>query len=333
MTEPVRNIDLVIPWVDGNDPAWQAEKAAYVSPGGGDDRPLRYRSWDTLPYLFRGIEKNLPWVRRVFFVTWGHLPPWLNTDCEKLTVVNHRDFIPADYLPTFSSHTIELNLHRIPALSERFIYANDDTFFLQTLPPEFFFRNGLPVDRAVQNVLQFARRDGIDHIVANDLTVINAHFSKKEVIKKAYDKWYAPAYGIGMLKNIYLRSFTYFTGFVDYHLPNAYLKSTLREVWAAEGALLDATCRRRVRSAADVNQWLFRYWQLASGRFVPGKTDPGALFAIGRDDEKIKDAILSAACPMVCLSDDDPDADFAAENRKLCGWLEKRFPEKSGFEK
>lgn len=333
MPDTVNVIDLVIPWVDGNDPAWQAEKAGYVSPAGGDDRALRYRSWDTLRYLFRGIEKNLPWVRQVYFVTWGHLPPWLDPNCGRLRIVNHRDYIPADYLPTFSSHTIELNLHRIPELSERFIYANDDTFFLRPLAPEFFFREGLPVDRAVQNVLQFARRDGIDHIVANDLTVINGHFSKKEVVKKNPGKWYAPQYGAGMLKNIYLKSFTYFTGFEDFHLPNAFLKSTLQEVWEAEGELLDATCRRKVRSDADVNQWLFRYWQLASGRFVPGKTVPGALFPIGEADGQIEKAILEGGYPMVCLSDNDPDLDFETENRKLCSWLEKRFPEKSGFEK
>ena len=333
MPEKTQAIDLVIPWVDGGDPAWLAEKACYAPDETADDRAQRYRSWDTLRYLFRGIEKNLPWVRTVHFVTWGHLPPWLDLACEKLRIVRHGDYIPAEYLPTFSSHVIELNLHRIPGLSERFIYANDDTFFLRPLAPDFFFKDGLPVDRAVQNVLQFARRDGIDHIVANDLTVVNAHFSKKEAIGKAPAKWFAPAYGAAVLKNVYLSPFTHFTGFVDHHLPNAFLKSTLREVWEAEGALLDVTCRHRFRSDEDVNQWLFRYWQLAAGRFTPGKANPGALFPIGRADEAIKNAILRGAYPMVCLSDDDPTVDFTAENRKLCGWFAQIFPESSGFEK
>ena len=325
-------VDLVFPWVDGADPAWQAEKARYTAPPTGDDRVNRYRSWDTLRYLFRGVEKNLPWVRTVFFITWGHLPPWLNTDCPKLQIVTHRDYIPARYLPTFSANTIELNLHRIEGLSARFIYANDDTFFLRPLAPDFFFKNGLPVDRAVQNVLQFARRDGVDHIVANDLTVINTHFSKKEAIGKAPAKWYTPRYGAGLLKNLYLKPFTHFTGFVDAHMPNAFLKSTLEEVWAAEEPLLDATCSRKIRSDADVNQWLFRYWQLASGRFAPGGAVPGRLFAIGKEDAAIRDAIENRRYPMICLSDDDPAADFEAENRKLCGWLEKQFPAPSAFE-
>ncbi|MBQ7687935.1 MAG: Stealth CR1 domain-containing protein [Clostridia bacterium] len=326
-------IDLVFPWVDGSDPAWQAEKAAFTQKSGGDARSIRYRDWDTLKYLFRGIEQNLPWIRTVHFITWGHLPSWLNTECEKLHVVNHRDYIPAQYLPTFSSHTIELNMHRIEGLSERFIYANDDMFFLRPLPAEFFFRDGLPVDRAAQNVLQFRRRDGIDHIVANNLTVINTDFSKRDCIRRAPAKWLTPKYGAKALKNLYLMGVSNFTGFEDYHIPYAYLKSTLLEVWEREYTWLDATCSHRVRCNEDVNQWLFRYWQLASGRFYPGSAVPGALFAIGPDDEKIEDVITHRKLPMCCLSDDDEQLDFEKENARLCGWFSQILPEKSAFEK
>ena len=121
----MEKIDFVIPWVDGSDPEWLAEKRIY-KPDMPDDA-VRYRDWDILRYWFRGVEKYAPWVNKIHFITWGHLPEWMNPECKKLNIVNHRDYIPEKYLPTFSSHTIELNIHRIKGLSQQFIYFNDDT--------------------------------------------------------------------------------------------------------------------------------------------------------------------------------------------------------------
>ena len=93
-------IDFVITWVDGNDPAWQQEKSRTLKASGlidkTDDRKERYRDWDNLQYWFRGVEQFAPWVRKVHFVTWGHLPEWLNTSAPKLNIVNHEDFIPEE---------------------------------------------------------------------------------------------------------------------------------------------------------------------------------------------------------------------------------------------
>ena len=326
-------IDLVVPWVDGSDPVWQAEKAKYAPAPKGDDRVIRYRSWDHFRWFFRCVEQNLPWVRTVHFVTWGHLPAWLNTDHPKLNIVRHTDYIPAAYLPTFSANPIELNLHRIEGLAEHFIFANDDTFFLQPLQPEFFFKNGLPVDSAIQNVLQFKDRTGIDHIVANDLTCLNSHFSKKDCVRKAPGKWFAPVYKKGALQNLYLQRFTNFTGFLDPHLPNAFLIKTFEAVWEAEGAYLDEVCRNRVRGFGDVNQWLMRYWQLAAGDFVPCAPNRGMLYAIGRDDAAIETAIRTRRYPMLCLSDHDETVDHDKEDAFLSALFGEILPAASAFEK
>ncbi len=326
--------DLVVLWVDGNDPAWQAEKAKYVpTDAGADARKIRYRDWDTFRYFFRGVERCLPWINRVYLVTWGHLPAWLDPACPKLRVVRHDEFIPAEYLPTFSANPIELNVHRLPGLSERFIFANDDTFFLRPLPETFFFRDGLPVDAAIQNVQQFREPGGVDHIVVNDLMCLNRSFDKRAVMRSAPKKWFAPVYGRGTAQNLYLLPFQNFTGFADPHLPNAFLRKSFEAVWAAHGDTLGETCRHRVRSFADVNQWLIRYWQFAAGTFAPGSPDRGRLFAIGRDDRAIEDALKNRRCPMVCLSDHDETVDFEAENRFLTALFEELFPTPSAFEK
>lgn len=328
-----RPIDLVLPWVDGSDPAWQKEKAKYTQNNGGDQRAIRYRDWGLLRYWFRGVERCLPWIDRVHFVTWGHLPAWLNTDHPKLHIVNHKDYIPAPCLPTFSSHPIELNLHRIDSLAQQFIYTNDDFFFLKPMPERFFFRDGLPVDAGLQTILQFVRPDGIDHIVANNLQCINAHFDKSKVMKEQKSKWFHPSYRKGLIKNLYLKPLQYFTGFYDPHLPQAYLKSTLAEVWERSPAPLERTSSHRVRSNEDVNQWLFRYWQLVSGRFSPASPDRGRFLVIGRDDEAIKKVLSNPDTPMLCLSDDAEEIDFLTEQQFLTACFEGLFPQRSAFER
>ena len=130
------NIDFIITWVDGNDQVWQEEKAKYSGKTTGDDRAKRYRDWEFLQYWFRGIEQCAPWVNKIHFVTCGHLPLWLNTEHPKLNIVNHKDYIPEQYLPTFSCRPIELNLHRIPGLSDNFVYFNDDMFLFQPVKQE-----------------------------------------------------------------------------------------------------------------------------------------------------------------------------------------------------
>lgn len=71
------------------------------------------------------------------------MPEWLNTECPKLRIVRHEEYIPSEYLPTFNSNVIELNLHRILDLSERFINFNDDMFVIGETQKSDFFENGL----------------------------------------------------------------------------------------------------------------------------------------------------------------------------------------------
>lgn len=325
-------IDLVIPWVDGNDPKWLAEKRACLKEEEGDGRANRFREWDNLEYLFRGIEKNLPWIRKIHFITWGHVPKWMKVNHPKLNIVKHTDYIPKEYLPTYNSHVIELNLHRIPDLAEHFIYANDDTFFVASMRPEHFFKNGLPCDCPLERVHVF-KKGGIDHIVANDLELLNDHFLKKDTLKKYRKKWFSLNYKRLLLKNIYMLGVKQFPGFVNPHIPLAYLKSTFEEVWEKEPEVLEETCKHKLRNNMDVNQWLCRYWQFAKGQFEPGNPYIGKFYSIGKDNELIEQALKTKQYKMLCLSDDKPELEFEKEKEWLKKLLQSYFPEKSSFEK
>lgn len=177
-------IDLVIPWVDGNDPTWRIEKSKYDKTNAVSD--VRYESWDNLQYVFRGIEKHMPWVHKVFFITWGHLPDWLNTAYEKLRVVKHSDYIPDQYLPTFNSNVIEMNYFRIPDLSENYILFNDDLFPIRPIPEEYYFQDNLPCEEAVETHFVLEGDTGPErqmiYACVNNMVIINRNFDKQRVV-------------------------------------------------------------------------------------------------------------------------------------------------------
>ena len=329
--------DIVILWVDGSDPAWLEEKSKYAPPAAKDSNSVnRYRDWGLLPYWFRAIEKHAPWVRKVHFVTWGHVPAFLNLNAPKLNVVKHTDFIPAEYLPTFSSHAIEMNIHRIPDLAEQFIYFNDDMFLLRPMAEEDFFRNGLPCTCGREVPWVFRGEVGIwEHAVANNLGVINRHFSKKEAIRHHGAKFNSKCYGWkNNLRTLMLNTLfpDHFTGFQNLHAPGAYLKRTFEEVWAAEPALLDSTCRDKFRQASNVNQWVCLWWQVASGNFEPDIVDNVVNSVTHRNLEEMCGIIYGQTHDFICINDPDVDVDVETLSIRLKQAFETILPEKSSFE-
>lgn len=143
--EPTFGIDLVYTWVDGGDLRWRADRLAARQRHEGPDLPTadddgRYSSHDELRYSLRSVEYFAPWVRRIHVVTAGQIPTWLNTDDERINIVDHGEiFADPLNLPTFNSHAIESQLHRIPNLAEHFIYMNDDVFLGRSVSPGDFF--------------------------------------------------------------------------------------------------------------------------------------------------------------------------------------------------
>jgi len=110
----------------------------------------RVRNLGGLKFSLRMLEQNLPWVRKVFLVTDGIMPGWLDTTNTKLHLVQHKDIWPPDRvereLPVHNSQPIEAHLHRITGLSESFIYFNNDRFVGRPLNKSFFFAaEGTPI--------------------------------------------------------------------------------------------------------------------------------------------------------------------------------------------
>lgn len=333
MNGRIMDIDIVVTWVDGSDPEWLKEWARYSgTPVELSD--VRFRDWGLMRYWFRGIEKYAPWVRKIHFVTWGHLPDWLDTTNPKLHIVKHTDFIPAEYLPTFNSHTIELNMHRIEGLSEQFIYFNDDVFLIRPVAPTLFFKHGLPCDCFGLDAIFFGK-DSIGHINGANMTVLNTHFRMRSVLKEHWIKCLNPVNGIKkVIKTCALALlYPWFPGMYYWHLTSAFLKSTFEKVWEAAPETLDETCTYKFRNPTNVSPFLIKFWQMAEGTFIPMSNKCG--YCCHLTDSRVEivcDAIQKQKYAIICVNDTGRLSNWKRAAELVRHSFEMILPERSGFE-
>ena len=330
--QTIQPIDFVVPWVDNSDPMWAAKKAKYtgVEEKEGNSE-VRYRDWDTLKYWFRGVEKFAPWVHNVFFITDDQMPDWLNTNHPKLKWVKHTDYIPAEYLPTFSAQAIEWNLHRIRELSEQFVYFNDDVFLIDETKPEDFFVNGEPCD--LPNIGPLYACGFFSHLLFNNIELINRHFFAKDAIRKNRKKWIAKQSPVGLLKVFLYGRKQILPGCDSWHIHTNFRKSTFQKLWDAEHDVIHNTCCNKLRTREDVTSYCVRNWQLMSGDFHPqkpiGKTFQTA--SLSHNNEAI-DYLKNQKGKVICLNDTEDETDFSAHKQSILDAFEKLLPEKSAFE-
>ena len=333
-------IDIVIPWVDGADKEWQKTRNdwyAQCHPDKLSNSDVRFQSWDNLQYWFRAVEKFMPWVHKVFLVTCGHLPAFLNTDCPKLRIVRHEEYIPEKYLPTFNSNAIELNYHRIKDLSENFLVFNDDVFPLQPIKEEYYFQDNVVCDEAVEGhivpvdtglIANMAR-----YVQVNNMIIINRYFKKREVQEKHWDKWYCEDYGELLERTKSLAYWYDFAGFRDPHMANAMKKSTLDRLWKIETAAFNRTSANRFRAFSDISQYLVRYWQLCEGEFIPRRT-VGKFYEINRKNcKEIASEIEEQKYQMISINESCVGEEFDFVKKRINLALERVLPGKSEFEK
>lgn len=342
----MEKIDFVIPWVDGDDLAWRVEKQKWEALSKGinsasedANTDCRYRSDnEMLRYWFRSVENFAPWVNRIHFVTCGQKPSWLNENHPKLNMVNHKDYIPSKYLPTFNSNVIELNYHRINDLSENFVLFNDDIFLLQPVKEVFFFRSGYPV---LDTNLRYTNMVGCNswsRVLFNDYCIVNKNFVIGRSIWENRKKWFSiKELGYKRArKNLlcYLANKTLPVSLYG-HIAHPILKSTLQELWERCPDVMEQTSRHKFRSDDQVNQWLFCAWAQAEGRFFPAREDRlGKNFSISSSIvNEVCEMIKNQSFPQICVNDteknDNPDYCYS----ELIKAFDSILPEQSQFEK
>lgn len=317
-----------------NDPEWQASFAKYsgrIDNTVNELSEARFRDYGLLKYWFRGVERFAPWVRKIHFVTCGQKPDWLNENHPKLNLVHHKDFIPEQYLPVFNSNLIEIYMHKIPDLSEHFVYFNDDIFIIDHLPQSRFFQNGLPKDIAAFRT-NFGRSQ-FGKMLKNNIALINRHFDKKEVLKRDHNKWFHPSYGKKSRMTRILRPYNQFVTLRTPHNAQPFLKSTFDDVWANCEKELTAMSANRFRKDTDLTPELFKTWQICRSNFLPYNTyqDTKMFPLLIKAKQAIK-AIREQSYKLVCLNDNVHIRNFDKVLKGLTSSFEHILPDKSDFE-
>lgn len=337
----MEKIDFVVTWLDSSDPEWQKQYEYYKTGAKGDKGKARYREMNIFQYWFRAVERYAPWVNKVYLVTNGKFPNWINEDNPKLVLVKHEDYIPKECLPTFNSCAIELHFHRIKGLSEHFVYFNDDILPNSPITPDYYFKNGLPCDYNKETCLNVpiytkTERFSIYMSMLADIGIVNAHFNRWETVRQSPRRWFGPHLGLkGLVMSAVLMKQRLFVGFSNYHTEQAYLKSTFEDVWEKEPEFLASSCTR-FREDVIANPYLFRYWQLAKNTFYPKKRRFATFHFFDRSvADGIHKTLFNPNIASICVNDSSlcPDDDFDYIDSHLTKWLEEKFPEKSSFEK
>lgn len=335
----MEKIDFVILWVDGSDIEWLKEKNKY-SKDKSDiyNSANRYRDWNILKYWFRGVEKYASWVNNIYFVTWGHIPKWLNIDNPKLKIVKHTDFIPSKYLPTFSSHTIELNLHRIKGLSEKFVYFNDDVFIVNPVKSTDYFRNDKPVSNFYESSLMPTYPNSFSKVCFNNTAILNNEFNKKEFYKKNFLKIINHKNGFKhSIQSLLMIPYPLFSGFGVFHGSSTMLKNTYNVLWDKYYDIFNNTCLNKFRNYdTDINQYIIKDYQHLTGNFELKNNNFLKLLSV----EKLKDLDLlnryinNRKIKEICINDDLDKENNIDEYIKITQKIFKeKLPNKSSFEK
>uniref|UniRef100_A0A7S2RLR4 Uncharacterized protein n=1 Tax=Mucochytrium quahogii TaxID=96639 RepID=A0A7S2RLR4_9STRA len=216
-------VDLVYTWVNGSDPGHKHALGNILTQVGlsRDNLEKRFRDFgeaSTLKYSLRSQQKYAQWLRHVWVVTADkktQVPSFLDLHVDTISVVDHATIFPdwaKDALPTFDSCAIEMNLHRIPGLSECYLYLNDDVLFNKQLEFNMLWPESETVPYAwtnyiiapyssrgqdawgtkLSNVAKSIRRE--TRMKRKDILLVghHGHFFVKPVVKYLLEEVFAP---------------------------------------------------------------------------------------------------------------------------------------------
>ena len=308
------DIDLVYLWVNGRDPKWIAKRKACIGDLSKAEENCagRYVDNDELKYSLRSVEKNAPWIRKIFIVTDNQIPEWLDTSNPKIRVVDHTEILPSECLPCFNSVIIEHHLHKIPGLSEHFLYANDDMYINRPVTPEDFFEKDLlPILRL--NLRMFRK------------WTISL---KTKLFGKTLQNYKQTIHNAALL--VEKKYGTYYSS-KTHHNIDAYLKSEFqhaREVFDKE---IGATLCNHVRSQNDIQRNIYTYVALAEKRGHLHYVSQHTSFRFHIDNRKLYRKFKKYHPMLFCMNDSQYAND---DDRRLASkFVSELFPNKSQFEK
>lgn len=293
-------MDVVITYVDGNDPIWKKD---YEKTTNVPVMEKRFRDWGTLKYLLRGVQFKMPFIRNVYLVVSheSQVPDWV--DRSELNIVLHKDIIPSEFLPTFNCNPIEMHLHRIPGLDEEFLYFNDDMFPVGDCKPTDFFRDGKPVIGYYK------------HLFASGMY--------KKICRNS-DRLARKALG--------MKSSCIFTR--PQHICSPMLKSECDELYAKVEPEIRETSATRTRTEQNLNQYLFLDYMNYKGLVIREKISNKHYSVAVASPNSLRSFLANPTKNLVCINDVRlSEARYQELRGAILDAFESAFPQKSRFEK
>lgn len=293
-------MDVVITYVDGNDPVWKQDYEKYTNV---PVMQKRFRDWGTLKYLLRGIATKMPFIRNVYLVVShpSQVPEWADT--HNLKIVLHKDIIPEEYLPTFNCNPIEMHLHRIPGLDEEYLYFNDDMFPVGNCKETDFFRDGKPI-------IGYYR-----HLFASGMY--------KKICRNS-DRL--------ARKALSLRSSCFFTR--PQHICSPMLKSECEALYVMVEEEIRKTTAARTRTADNLNQYLFLDYMNYKGLVIREKISNKHFSVSVASPDALRDFLHNPTRNLVCINDVNvSEKRYETLRGAIIEAFESTFPSKSRFEK
>lgn len=307
-------IDLVYMWVDGNDPKWIEKKrrsTGIISDRSEENNEGRYINNDELKYSLRSVEKNIPWINKIYIVTDDQHPQWLNTNHPLVQIIDHKEIIPEEGLPCFNSNVIEYFIYKIPNLEEHFLLLNDDLFFNNPLSESYFFNDeGYAIVRLKR---KFFRK---------------YHYRIKKLLGKKLGQYISIV--TDGAKFIEKKFGVYYSG-IPHHNADAYNKSTYK--YAIEN-LFESKVKESIssntRKFSDLQRSAISYYALAVGKAqlkYVGRKESSRINVYSKNYYRYMNRYNP---DLFCLNDNQRADD--SDRIRIKPFLESLFPYKSSFE-
>lgn len=291
-------IDIVITHINFNDINWQNQYKQYFK----EFNYNRHRAEINFKYLLRSINDNIDFVNNVYLIVSSETQvyDWINKD--KVKIILHKDIIPQEFLPTFNSCTIEMFLHKIPNLSDKFIYFNDDMFIMSKKQTNDYYDNGKSNIGLIENGCSYKQLT--THQYINDLTMI------QKLTNKIYSK------GVNRLQSL--------------HIPILFFKEDCDFVY---DNLKNEIHKRisKMRTKHNNSQYLFMDYMVLNNHWIapPDTYNHHKYIKINteKDLEQLKEIIFNPNIKDLCVN-------YVAEEfiPAVNNLFEQKFPNKSIYE-
>ena len=306
-------VDAVYLWVDDSDPAWRqrrddTRRRLGLKVTAEAAAAHRFRDRGELRASLRSLELYAPWIRRIFLVTDQQCPSWLDPDSPRITLVDHREiFSDPSALPSYNSHAISSQVHRIDGLASRYLLMNDDVMFNRPVTPETFFTT----DGRLRITLSRSRHPRLGDELLTDLE--RARGNSARLVERDYG---------GRVTQLFA------------HVPVPQSLEVAREVEQLYAAEIAQTLAHPFRSAEDyvISSWLHLYRALYTGRAVHSPVR-FAYYDVGRPETRavMADPTARTRAAVLCVNDVQV-GDAEEPSAWLTDWLARRFPVPASFE-